>query len=277
MEYNTPGAYNAFVECTNRKNTQALSTVCLVQDEIVGVKVEEFGSKEFGKLHNIVWSEEKGTNITYLVKINGISFSNISQNEDGKHYITLPDDIASTPGDYHGEIIASNLVTKNLVTKFTIRLERKLQIEDVQVTYGNRKTGQGDGTYYPVRKDITFFIQTNALVFDVQWTILLSPDNTTELSETHKSFVNRFEEHGVRTIKYHVSNNISSAEGVMVLNIIEAAGFIVLSSNTPQWIGHGMNFTLLMPEKGQETCFRFDAGDGHVSVSYTHLTLPTKA
>ena len=263
-EYNTPGAYNAFVECTNRKNTQALSTVCLVQDEIVGVKVEEFGSKEFGKLHNIVWSEEKGTNITYLVKINGISFSNISQNVDGKHYITLPDDIASTPGDYHGEIIASNLVTKNLVTKFTIRLERKLQIEDVQVTYGNRKTGQGDGTYYPVRKDITFFIQTNALVFDVQWTILLSPDNTTELSETHKSFVNRFEEHGVRTIKYHVSNNISSAEGVMVLNIIEAAGFIVLSSNTPQWIGHGMNFTVLMPEKGQETCFRFDAGDGHV-------------
>ena len=264
VEYNTPGAYNAFVKCTNRKNTQTLSTVCLVQDEITGIEVEEFGSKEFGKSHNIIWSEEKGTNITYLVKINDKSFSNISHNEDGKHFVTLPEDIASTPGDYHGEIIASNLVTKNLVTKFMIRLERKLKIEDVQVTYGNGKTGQGDGTYYPVRKDITFTIQTNSMVFDVQWTIMLSPDNTTELSETQKSFVNRFEEHGVRTIKYHVSNNISSTEGVMVLNMIEAAGFIVLTSNTPQWIGHGMNFTVLMPEKGQETCFRFDAGDGHV-------------
>ena len=268
--YRTPGAYKANIKCGNRKSTESLSTVCLVQDAITGVEVEAFGSKEFGKSHDVVWREEKGTNITYIVKINGKSFSKINKNKDGgKHVVTLPEDIVKSPGDYQGEIVASNLVTENLVTKFMIRLERKLQIKDVEVTYENGKTGQvdqsghGDGTYYPVRKDIVFSVQTNAKVFNVEWTIILS-DNKTEFTEPHKSFVHRFEEHGTRTIKYRVSNNISSAAGEMELNFIEAAGFVVLTSNTPQWIGYGINFTVFMPEKGQETCFRFDAGDGNV-------------
>ena len=270
--FKSPGAYRVSITCSNRKGSESLSTVCLVQDAITGIKVEEIGSVEFGESHDIVWFEKTGTNITYTGNINGISFTDIQMNSDGKNFMSLPDDIVSKPGDYKGEVIASNLITKDLVTTFSIRFEKRLTIKDVLVTYQDGKTGKadktghGDGTYYPVRKDVTFSIKTNAEVFDTEWIITKEEEkNTTELTVLNqKSFMHLFKENGVRTIKYHVSNNISHAEGEMVLNFIEAAGPVTLTSNTPQWIGYGMNFTVLMPDKGQETCFRFDAGDGTV-------------
>jgi len=264
--YDSFGVYKTEVECGNRKDSVTSSVMCYVQDSISGVKVDPIGSKTFGKSHNISWVTQQGTNITYQVKINNVEINNI-HNKNEKNIVSLEGNMFDSPGDYVGEIIASNLVTKNLITKFMIRLERDLKIVDVSITYENGKTGNdqeghGDGSYFPVRKDTNFKITTNAQVYDVDWTINFN--GTKEISNQQKSFDHNFEEAGTRVIQYRVHNNVSSAEGNVTVTFIESVGFIIISSTSPKAVGSPINFTIFMPEKGQETCFKFETGDGVV-------------
>lgn len=263
--YKKANTYLATVSCANRLNSFVQSAYCYVQDDIQNIIIDPIKAKLFGSSPNITWTTEIGTNITYDVIFNN-HVMEVQSNEE-RHFIIITKKHISQPGYYHGLITASNMINSNYSKGFMIKFEKDLRIADVSITYedspkkGEREGHGEDNTYFPVEKTINFAIETNTDDFIAVWEIYFN--GKLEVNKTSKAFGHTFKTPGERMVHYRVFNNISTVSGGLGLTFIEPVGFLLMTTNSPQRYDEFINFTIIMPQKGQETCFVLDTGDGN--------------
>ena len=118
--YSTPGLYNVRVVCENAVSYAHYCTTIRAQDEIINFSVPSIDPHEFGEPINVMWTMEKGTNVTVNVWYNDIlcNTANASlTNNQNNSYDCLVSNLTHYDPDNSVDI---KLEASNLVSNVTV-------------------------------------------------------------------------------------------------------------------------------------------------------------
>lgn len=118
--YSTPGFYNVHVVCENTVSYAHYCTTIRAHDEIINFNVTSIDPHQFGEPINVMWTMEKGTNVTVDVWYNNIlcNTANVSlTNNQDNSYDCLVSNLTHYDPDNSVDI---KLEASNLVSNVTV-------------------------------------------------------------------------------------------------------------------------------------------------------------
>ena len=261
--FHLAGSYLIHTNCRNRLSNFTMSTFCQVQDRIGDLIINDIKTQTIGLPSFISWKLVSGTNVTYTVYFNNIKLTPV---DDRFTNAIIPTGMVTSPGHYKGSIIATNRITSNFTTTFEVIFERVLTEFNISITYvdenGKKRSGHGEkNSIFPSNTEVYFDLNKIVDHYNCIWS-LNGEDIGGEEGNIRTELIKMFGTTGGKVIQYSANNNVSSVSGSKEFTIMQPVGKLQLTSDAPGAMNTPVKFVIYTPQKGDQSCFIFNAGDG---------------